>query len=230
MQSTKIPHTVTQEEIILASGGKIVTTNFDDTFESAFETLNRRGVVQSGFKVQTLSKLEYKKVSEENHITYLHGKCDEDEIIFKTADYLKHYPSLDSGQESSLEKLLSFLYVECNLTVVFVGFSFEDRFIMRTLERIYRETEIDRPNIFDNITHYALLENKISKNEDPYRTEVAELLREMELTQQNLEVININVLRYEHKMHKEITELFTNINQIREKQKALTEPKDEASS
>jgi len=230
MQSTKIPHTVTQEEIIQACGGRIVTTNFDDTFESAFKRLIRNGAIKSELTVQTLSNLECEKVKENNCITYLHGKCNEDEIIFKKADYTKHYPSLDGRQESPLEKLLRYFYIECNISVVFVGFSFEDSYVMRSLERIYKETELDKPSIMNGINHYALLENKVSEDADTSKPKVKCLLEEMKLIEKNLKAIKIKVLRYEHNIHKEIDEIFTSINQMRKKQNAFTEPEGQPSS
>ncbi|MCK5600501.1 SIR2 family protein [Candidatus Pacearchaeota archaeon] len=230
VKSTKIPHTPTQIEMILASNGKIVTTNFDDTFESAFQALKRQGTIRSEFTSQALPRLCSKNVEDENHITYLHGKFDEleDEIIFKTTDYDKHYPSLNGGQESLVEKLLSYLYLRSDVAIVFVGFSFRDKYISRTLERINNIIKTEKPEILSNIKHYAILENKIAENADFLESEVKELFAEMKLTQQELEAINIKLLRYESGKHKEIYDVFVDINKKRDKQQVLIKPKEQA--
>ncbi len=223
MQSTKIPHTTTQEEMILASNGRIITTNFDDTFESAFDSLKRHNLLKHECTTQVLPALEKEKATKPNNITYLHGKADDCEIIFKNDDYKKYYSRLSTDQESSLEKLLKHLFIDSGLTIVFVGFSFSDDYIMRTLERIYWEAEMDLSTILLNVRHYAILESSDSTSEEHSR---------IESLQKDLNAINISSMMYNNQMHKEIYELFVNISQIRnqrsEDKQDLIEPKDQA--
>ncbi|MBN1971847.1 MAG: SIR2 family protein [Candidatus Delongbacteria bacterium] len=230
MQSTKLPHTPLQEEIILASNGKIATTNYDNTFESAFQKLKRRQLIQSDYTFQTLSNLNCEKSRLKNNITYLHGKFDETEIIFKTADYEKYYPSHSNRQKSSLEKFLKYIYLESGLAIIFVGFSFEDPYVIKTLERNYAEIKMNNPKILENVKHYALLESKVEENDINLSEPKKMLLEKMAKENKRLNEINITVFRYEYAQHKQLDDLFEGISQKLDTFKALTKPEDHVAS
>ncbi len=225
-QASKIPYTPTQEEITLACEGKIVTTNFDETFESVFKKLQRRGNIDSELTLQTLPNFEIRNIIKKYNIVYLHGKPSEGEIIFKTSDYKKYYPSLEDGEESSLENLLKFLYVESNMTVVFIGFSFEDSYIRKTIERIYKEK---CPEIGDIVKHYVFLENKVGENPDFSKTIIKKLFNDMKIKQEQLESINVNTFWYKQDYPTEIYNIFVQINELRKNKKALASPEDQLS-
>ena len=144
IQSTKEDYCQSQR-LILSLSQKVVTTNYDDTFEKAFKATGINAISQ------TLPALEYNKIVE-NSITYLHGKFCGDgslpKIIFKTEDYAKYYPmllddELDAEEESCVEKILRSIY-ESKTALIFWGFSFGDRFIEKTLSRVYEELK-ERP-------------------------------------------------------------------------------------
>ncbi len=161
MQPKSASQTILQQEIILATG-RIITTNFDSTFEKAFQTLCERGNITANCQIQRLANLDIENVKKENFVTYLHGRYDDKTIIFKTTDYEKYY-----GKKSILRKFLKDIYSKAEETIVFVGFSFNDRYIMQTFEKIHdeiRQKELEHrsdPNftpLLSKIKHYALLE------------------------------------------------------------------------
>lgn len=83
MKPTQCSWDSKHQKIIRASSS-VVTTNIDGVFEKAI-TDNRPQSVSSGhgFSYQTLKNLDIKKTTNPYHITYLHGRYDEKEIIFK---------------------------------------------------------------------------------------------------------------------------------------------------
>jgi len=234
VQATRWPDCGLQQEIIKLSG-RIITTNFDDTLESAFRTL------QKSCRKQCLPKLTYKKVCRKYSITYLHGNFSqhensgENEIIFRTEDYAKYYSKLNRGRESCVEKILSNIYRNPKEAIVFIGFSFDDEYIKRTFARINKEIKnehlmnINNPSFrpyLSYIKHYALLSCEVQEdntNEPTWRTKNPDLIKKKTKEWENEKKLNeelknmqINVWRYSKGKHIELKPLFDEIAQRRE--------------
>lgn len=227
-----------QQEIVLAAG-RIITTNYDDTFERAFKTLHERGTIKSDCEFQTVANLNNEGVDKKNFITYLHGRFDETSIIFKTIDYEKNYTCLNEGSESHLEKLLRYVYCKTREALVFVGFSFGDRYITRTVERISeqisrehieRKEDPDFTPFLQKIQHYALLEDLpddgIDLSEQVGRSDLdseqyikIEKLRGAKLLEEKLESMKVKVIRYEYNKHVQLEDWFKGIRQRRNAQR-----------
>lgn len=227
-----------QQEIVLAAG-RIITTNYDDTFERAFKTLHERGTIKSDCEFQTVANLNNEGVDKSNFITYLHGRFDETSIIFKTIDYEKNYTCLNEGSESNLEKLLRYVYCKTREALVFVGFSFSDRYITRTVERICqqikrehieRKEDPDFTPFMQKIKHYALLEDlpkdEIDLSEKEGRFDLGsekyikiEKLRGAKLLEEKLESMKVKVIRYEYNKHVQLEDWFKGIRQRRSAQR-----------
>jgi NAD-dependent SIR2 family protein deacetylase len=231
-----------QQEIILATS-RIITTNYDDTFERAFKKLHERKNIEEECTVQTIATLNDVKLKKKNHITYLHGRFDETSIIFKTTDYERNYSCLNGGSESALEKLLRYVYSEEAL--VFVGFSFDDRYITRTIERIYQDIKDEHvkhegdPNFrpfLSEIKHYALLEDVPCDDEEIYPLEFEkdldpklkkeERIRRAKLLEEKLELMHIKVIGYEYGKHLQLEDWFNGIQRKRDAQRKVWVDKD----
>lgn len=231
-----------QQEIILATR-RIITTNYDDTFERAFKTLHDRGNIEEECTIQTIATLTDVKLKKKNLITYLHGRFNENSIVFKATEYDNNYSCLNGGSESDLEKLLRYVYSEEAL--VFVGFSFDDRYITRTIERIYQEIknehvkyegDLNFKPFLSKIKHYALLEDvpfddeeidpqEHGKGFDP-ELKKAERIRRAKLLQEKLESMNIKVIRYEYGQHLQLECWFKDIQRKRAAQRNAWLDKD----
>ena len=220
---------------IVKAGGRIITTNFDDTFEKAFEDeladLRRYKGGRHSYKVQRLPFLSEEKVKAGNCITYLHGKIGQGRktIIFKTADYEKYYPSiLGKRRSSSLEKFLRDVYEKD--TLVFIGFSFSDRYLSKLLQKIHEEIkckQVDNKaepvSLINGKRHYALLQKIDFGNNDVLLANIndfdpnskefkrAKMLQDAIALEEKLNSINIAVVKYDYEKHKQMEDYFSNI-------------------
>jgi hypothetical protein len=238
------PFCFLQYEIIEVSG-RIVTTNYDKTFEDAFQSKQKTNTCQC------LPDLACENVDKNNSTTYLHGNLfvgQTNEIIFKTEDYAKYYTAQNDREESCVESLLSHLYQKTNEAIVFVGFSFDDRYILDALKRIYKKVENEhmaklisdsgfRPYL-SRIKHYALMPHKVPelqtytpdwKINDENRIQKEQDLFEKEKEQnKELQELNIIAIRYTKDKHIELKSIFDDISRNRKTRKkandALTNP------
>lgn len=152
-------------------------------------------------------------------LVYLHGSAD-DYIILKTSDYDKFYPSIAGTTGSTvLQDYLKQLYLNC--TLVFIGFSFNDRYMREALKQIHtcltNEDALHAPLFkqyiprLDSVQHYAFLkefdlekakerlQHKELPGTDRYREELAQIelqsRKEAELDTL-LKALRIQVIRY----------------------------------
>ena len=100
-------------------------------------------------------------------IVYLHGKVNENFIIFRRDDFDFYYPSSSKTTNASkdLEDYLKYLYL--HHTMVFTGFSFVDEYFFAALINIYNEikksdeiAKLMNPyyeSKINKIKHYAFL-------------------------------------------------------------------------
>ena len=218
---------------IIQACSSIVTTNIDGVFEKTItDELTRESKVQK-YSYQTLSNLDAEKVTNPYHITYLHGRYDEKEIILKTFDYYKFYQVRNGGVPSKLENVLTKIF--CGRKgIVFVGFSFEDRFILEVFERGFQKLKEKMENTKkpkeevcpEEIKHYALLENPFKEGQERERYLMENRLNilpenedwpdklkneKREKLEKRLREINIKIIRYNHDNHKEIEPYFEGI-------------------
>lgn len=89
----------TQHTQIWKTCNRVVTTNFDNSFERAFNDLHEEKPEK--LEKMYLDSLDSRKLEEKFSITYLHGRIDEKAIIFKKEDYEIFYPSVSSKQNGS---------------------------------------------------------------------------------------------------------------------------------
>ncbi len=222
---------------IIRESSSVVTTNIDGVFEKAITDIltDRPQWVprKQEFSYQTLSNLNIRKVANPYHITYLHGRYDEKEIILKTCDYFKFYQGHDGGKASNLEKVLKGVFCRRE-GIVFVGFSFGDRFVLEAFEQGFRElkeeikNEKERKEVCpEDIRHYVLIEDpleegwerekwlidnreKIDQDSKDWQ-DVFEVEKQRKL-EGRLREINIEVIRYGHGNHIEIEQYFEGIH------------------
>ncbi len=158
------PHTTMQTEI-LKTTNHVITTNFERSFETAFKYHHENDLACPC--IQYLPSLSQAVLFHGFSFTYLHGSIHARAIIFKRADYDSYYPSVSSNSNGSdvLEQFLRHVYTAHIL--VFVGFSFRDTYVVRSLENIHARLRLNdernlqfhhgyRP-LLDNIQHYAFL-------------------------------------------------------------------------
>jgi hypothetical protein len=160
---------------------KIITTNFDSTFDDAISDYYRfRGEKRGNFDVQALPKLKYMELFKRDHsLIYVHGRTAEN-IVFKKEDYERYY-SIDPGKSKSsrtLRDFYKFLYQDHH--IIFIGFSFKDVFVKKLLQNIYKEVVADEKanrqfsssehSRLDDVDHYAFMH-------DEYCAKITELRR-----------------------------------------------------
>jgi hypothetical protein len=162
-------------------------------------------------------------------ITYLHGRKGDKQLILNTIDYYRYYRGIDTGEPSPLVSLLKkvFCYPE---PIVFVGFSFEDRYVIKTFEKAFQEIGDEKKGaiITEKIRHYALLPQAVPGDKNYKRrllddtqglsndekTLTAALKNSLAL-EDRLSRINVEVVRYEYGNHVEIHNWFEQISKIK---------------
>lgn len=235
MKPTQCSWDSKHQKIIRASSS-VVTTNIDGVFEKAMADIlaDKPQSVPSGqeFSYQTLNNLDVKKTTNPYHITYLHGRYDEKVIILKTCDYFKFYRVRNGDEASNLEKVLKDIFCRRE-GIVFVGFSFGDRFVLEVFEQGFRElkekmeNEKERKGVCpEDIRNYALLEDPFEKGREyekwliENRTDITQGSKEQKdafevekrgKLEGRLREINIEVIRYGHGKHVEIEPYFDEI-------------------
>jgi hypothetical protein len=221
---------------IIRASSSIVTTNLDGTFESALvdelQSQPRGVAVNKKVKHQTLSKLDFERITRPCYITYLHGRYDEEKIILKTSDYVKYYGALSGGKKTKLERVLRKIFCQRE-AIVFAGFSFGDRFVLQTFERGFREiggkviNQQETENLHqEEINHYAFMEDPVRGGEDRERwlldnvntikketEDWRDLIKVKERTEleKRLRGIHIKVIRYPYEHYVEIEPYFKGI-------------------
>ena len=127
----------------------ILTTNYDNSFERAFD--DRKRIIESS-RNQCDEKLEiwklpYFKLTEIFSnlplLVYLHGNNEENKYVFLEDEYKDHYPSCYNNQmPSELENFLRNIFKSFYL--VFIGFSFNDIHFCKFYERVIKEFMLNK--------------------------------------------------------------------------------------
>jgi len=189
----EVPYDTKHLEIVKTSNW-IITTNFTDFFEKAFKSkLEDKSDIN--INIQSLPEFKHENCFHTPTIVYLHGKADEQYIIFKENDYKKYYPSVYNNDGAIyIEDYLKYIYQ--NYTIVFVGFGFEYS-IREIFVKIYKEIEksdeiaSEKPGYMpklNSIKHYCFLKiNENDENEYKKQIELIKILKSIKI-----EVIKIN--------------------------------------
>lgn len=165
----------------------IFTTNYDN----AFEVASKRE--KENFKIQKFPYFNPFTLMKNKTIIYLHGNNDEGLYVFKKSEYDAYYPSVKKGKNVNpirpsyeLENFLKYIFSLINL--VFIGFSFKDKyfinFLTKTIFQIKEQRELYRA-IFkkehphENVEHFAIV---------PENFENMDKLNEL-----NIKIINYSV-------------------------------------
>ncbi len=214
---------------IIRACPSIITTNLDPTFEAALkdecESFEKYTGRKKEFGFQTLCNMERGNLERKHYITYLHGRYNEKEKVFKITDYSKYYTALEGGEESIIEKALREIYIGPK-TIVFVGFSFEDKYVRGSFDRIFQKMKVDKQLRVGEIKHYAIIEYAVRGDEQRRRQllnsanmfkkgsvdfrEAEELKKSIKIEEQ-LRNIKIEVIRYRHGNHLEVETMFEQI-------------------
>ena len=143
----------------------IFTTNFDTAFENVINKRGSRGQTID-FSVQKFPNFNPFNLSNEINIVYLHGNNNERRYIFREEEYKKYYPSI-SGESGSyqLENFLKDIFTKMNL--IFIGFSFDDRYLTPFLRKMIKEETLNEIKIYkdtfgveppkSSISHFAFV-------------------------------------------------------------------------
>ncbi len=214
---------------------RIITTNYDSTFEDAISDYYRfRTEKVPQFSVQALPELKYPELLRRDHsMVYIHGRTAEN-IVFKKDDYEMYY-SIDPGKPNSSRTLKDFykLLYQYN-HILFIGFSFKDIYVKKLLTNIYEEIVADEEtnrrfssslcSKLEDIEHYAFMHDeycaKLTELWKKYPAASKEYKKERERIESDrnkfkilcseLADIKITVLVYKH--HKECRALLIAIN------------------
>lgn len=207
LKATLSPYGALQLQIFYTSG-RIITTNFEDSFEKAFEIFSLREKITKTLQTQNLPNINTNILNEDFCITYLHGRIENRNIVFRTTDFTRNYPD-EMNDTSVLEQHLMDVYDR--YTIVFVGFGFMDKYLKRLLRKIYNKlalrdegSDVLKPQIEVSlakppILHYAFLKRSNPKLEEELDSE--------------LRSIGISVVRYCE--HAEVVKCFQRIEKSR---------------
>jgi len=122
----------------------ILTTNYDTSFEQAFDS--RKRMIQSSGNRYDVELRKWKlpnfKIAEIYSklplLVYLHGNNDENKYIFLEDEYKDYYPSCYNNPiPSELETFLRNIFKDFYL--VFIGFSFNDSHFCEFYEQVIKE-------------------------------------------------------------------------------------------
>ena len=126
-------------------------------------------------------------------------------IIFKQDDYDKYYPSVSNLKEGCTKDLEEYIkYIFKNYTIVFFGFSFNDKYFKKLLQNIYfdikNSDELAAEKIgykakLDTIQHYAFLKEDryLMKEENKY---LLENIKEKKIS--DLDKIGVSAILYKN--------------------------------
>lgn len=167
VQATESRYSVPQIEIIRCTG-RIITTNFDDTFEKAYRVIRET----KQLKVQSLPNLDFAEFKEGDSIVYLHGRVSEEQFVSKESDYDIFYPSVSISRSDNCNPTSCFLedflkQVWMQETLVFIGFSFADKHLLNLFqtfskqiadsEKTHSKWTTNYQERLKHIQHYAFL-------------------------------------------------------------------------
>ncbi|MCK4667644.1 SIR2 family protein [Candidatus Dependentiae bacterium] len=125
----------------------IITTNFDLSFIKANnDLLNFAKLCTYGIKYQSvihcfpnfkITEIDYKI----GNILYLHGNINQEAYIFKYDEYYHFYPKYynNLNGSTSIEMILKIIFKE--LSLLFFGFSFNDKMFVKYLKYFYKEED-----------------------------------------------------------------------------------------
>ena len=148
----------------------IFTTNFDSAFEKAFYDKKR------DFNTQKFPNFDPFTLFERPTIVYLHGNNDENKYIFRKEEYEVYYPSVSGNNNGSYE-LENFLKdVLSKISLVFIGFSFNDTYFKKFLKKALKEELLKEKKIHKRIfqvnhprksvNHFVIMSNDEPANID----------------------------------------------------------------
>jgi hypothetical protein len=176
----------------------IITTNFDSAFEKAFEYKN----ININSSTQKLPSFNISRLFNDTpSIVYIHGNKDSGDYIFREEEYEVYYPSISQKTGSGeLERFLQEIISKVSL--VFIGFSFEDlyfkKFLDKALNEIIKEKEIykqryakDHPG--KSVDHFVFLEKKEKNKAD------------------NLKRLGLKVISYDDRMYVQIGDVLKSL-------------------
>jgi hypothetical protein len=131
----------------------ILTTNYDTSFENAFKDLDNylkkcECTSQKKIMKQKLPHFDASQLHLDPTIVYLHGNDDDGIYIFKDEDYKDNYPNnYEVAPISDLENFLRDIFQ--NFSLVFIGFSFEDKDFIEFFKKIFREFDYNKKKFED---------------------------------------------------------------------------------
>lgn len=204
-----------------------ITTNFDLNLENAYQD-HLRGTVPSCQHFPHFDASELR----ENTVVYLHADRERKRFVFRKEEYDTYYPSV-SGKQDGSRQIESFLrHVFEHFHMLFIGCSFDDRYLTGTFARISRQIAMEAaleerlPHGFKpdrDIRHFALLqglEPSGSQSEDEARR--AERGRLIEELQES----HILAVHYRAKQHVDIETILRDLRRAREAAQPVAMPVD----
>jgi hypothetical protein len=207
LNATHSPYGPLQLQILYTTG-RIITTNFEDSFEKAFEIFAVHEGIKKACKKQVLPNIYTDMLKEDFCITYLHGRIDEKNIVFRATEFERYYPDNEENNSVLVQYLMD-LYD--NYTIVFVGFGFNDKYLKRMLQKINdklsprgKGSGASKPTIEVSLGEPRLLHYAFLKKDD------SELRRELD---GDLRSMGIGIVRYNE--HADVVKCFQRIEESR---------------
>jgi len=166
------PYSPVQLSIVYCTP-KVITVNFDDCFDKAYETYFSREGMNKTLRVQILPDLDKKLLDDGHLLTCIHGKISTENIVFTTREYERNYNLDNHKNPRPLEEFLGHIY--WTHSIVFVGVSFNDKYMVRALENIVKrgktEESVDKPKVVAmkeserKCRHYAFLQTGVKQEQ-----------------------------------------------------------------
>ncbi|MHA1343952.1 MAG: SIR2 family protein, partial [Promethearchaeota archaeon] len=131
---------------ILLAVNICLTTNFDKSIENAYDFLNyiAKHFSSKNYYVNLIKKYipqleEYPNSKHDKVIYYLHADVENEVFILRKNQYDKYYPSVSglNNYSKCIENCFRFFYK--NKNIIFIGFSFADRYVREYIFKLSKE-------------------------------------------------------------------------------------------
>jgi hypothetical protein len=207
IEPTKTSATFFHKRLVQAFGSYI-TTNYDSPIEEAFvDTYPDRKLIKHYFSCYGLNNID-------GCIVYLHGHKDINFCVIKSEDYNYFYPSIGdkSGGIPIVEDFLTEVFTR--RSIIFVGFSFNDKYIEKLLRYIHARETLRFPHYWllsESLKSYESIKQKSDKLKSSGDIKQAEYV----LSQFYSGQMNIKPIVYKEDYHIFAEKLFQKLGELK---------------
>lgn len=136
----------------------IVTTNYDRSFEEAFDSIDRLlGEGTLGYESFSSGDLNLIGLGEHRRVYHIHGDHDTGEFVLSNQSYIDQYRNPASDVSGLVMAVFKFFHV------LFVGFSFNDEYFMEFLQSALQNAAKDPARRKPLPVHYCIVSDDLMR-------------------------------------------------------------------